>query len=204
MTCSAICVESEERSVDCLRLLTQSQDDISPSDMSEVCRYYNGSVEGVELMVSQGLIRSDLDTSDREDHFPLLAIALRLYGANHFGWESFLRRLLRKRTDLHAPVSREVELPCNLPGGVYPCKVLGHGTPLDDLFARIDTPFEGEAAAARWLQILSSEGYDVTAYLEEESRLHETQMQLTHPSYRRSSERICFEYSRKSLSNPTP
>ena len=63
---------------------------------------------------------------------------------------------------------------------MYPCKILKYGTPLDELFCRTKTPFEGEEAADRWLQILSSEGYDVVAYLEEELALHAQQMQLTY------------------------
>lgn len=44
------------------------------------------------------------------------------------------------------------------------------------------TPFEGEVAAKSWLQLLSNEGIDVIAYLEEEYTLHAPQMQLTFPS----------------------
>lgn len=45
-------------------------------------------------------------------------------------------------------------------------------------------PLEGQAAANGWLQILSSEGFDITLYLKTESDLHVIPMQLTHPSYR--------------------
>ena len=135
-------------------------------------------------MFSQDLIQSESDISDGEDIFPLLAVALREFGKDPSQWENFLRLILRKRVGSHSPVPRCYPLKyLNDPlRSIYPCKILRFGTPLDEVFGRNETPFEGELAARRWLQILASEGYDVKAYLEKESVLHAEQMHLTFPS----------------------
>ena len=171
--------------VDVLRLLTRSQIDISSTDMSNFWEHYTGPVEGAEFMFSQGLIPSEFDVSDDDNDFPPLATALREYSTEPSRWDSFIRLLLRKRADLHTPVPRNSGLEINQIDRDlgYPCKILKYGTPLDELFAKTQTPFGGEAAANGWLQILSSEGYDVGSYLEGEQALHAAQMQLTGPSW---------------------
>ena len=128
-------------------------------------------------MVSHDLIPTDSDVSDGEYPFPPLAVALGPYDIEMLQSERFLRLILRKTVDLHSPVPRRWNFGDNIP-----CKISEYGTPLDELFWKTETPFEGEAAGDRWLQILSSEGFDVMAYLEEEQALHASQMQLTYPS----------------------
>lgn len=71
-----------DKSVDILRLLTQSQHDISPQDWNLFWSYYRGPVESAEFMISQGLNLFESDTSEGEDIFPPLATALELYGAD--------------------------------------------------------------------------------------------------------------------------
>ena len=174
---------SEEDIIDTLRLLTQSQSDISSRDIFDFWSSYEGPVEGAEFAFSQDLIQSEYDISDGDELYPHLATALRVYGADPSQPEDILRLLLRKGMGLHSPVPRNwgVEDLNEHLISIYPCEVLEYGTPLDDLFSYTETPFEGEEAADRWLQILSSEGHDVTAYLEEESKLHAAQEQLTFP-----------------------
>lgn len=176
--------EPGDRSVDILRLLTQSQNEISSGEISGFWKNCTGPVEAAEFMLLQELIPSESDASDGEDPFPMLATALRAYGHESSRWECFLRLLLRKRVGLHVPVPRDcgVEKINDYLGPMYPCKILEYGTPLDELFMWTKTPSEGKAAADRWLEILSSEGYDVKDYLEEEQVLHAAQMQLTYPS----------------------
>lgn len=174
---------NHEKTVDTMRLLTGAQSDISSHDIYEFWSLYDGPVSGAEFMFSQGLIQSESDPSDDEIIYPILAAALRGFGRNPPEWENFLRLLLRKRVGLHSPVPRydPVEVINDARGSVYPCKILEFGTPLDELFQKNETLFEGELAARRWLQILASEGYDVKAYLEEESALHAEKMHLTFP-----------------------
>lgn len=179
--------------VDTLRLLTQWQNDISPSDISIFCSFSQRPVEAAEFMFSQHLIQSEFDVSEGEEHFPFLAAALRAYGSGEWQWESLIRRLLRKIVDLHVLIS-----------AMYPCDFSGYFTPLDELFRFTKTPFEGEAAAARWLRVLSSEGYDVMAYLEEEQALHAAQMQLTRPSCCKWLESHAFELIGARSINLTP
>ena len=170
--------------VDIMRLLTQTQNETSPRSISNFWGRYDGPVQGAEFMLSQDLIPLESDDSDDRDGFPLLGTTLKKYAEQASEWEAFLRLLVRKGVDLHSPVPREYVSGDmkELLGPMYPCEISECGTPLDELFARTETPFEGEVAAARWLQILSSEGYDVNAYLEEESALHSQQMQLSCPS----------------------
>lgn len=171
--------------VDILRLLTRSPIDNFSTDMSIFWRHYTGPVEGAEFMFSQGLIPSEFDVSNDDNDFPPLATALREHSTEPSRWDSFIRLLLRKRADLHMPVPRNsgLEMDQIYRDLGYPCKILKYGTPLDELFAKTRTPFEGEAAAKGWLQILSSEGYDVGSYLEGEQALHAAQMQLTFCSW---------------------
>lgn len=172
--------------VDTLRLLTRSQTDLSPTDMVVLWGIYVGPVEGAEFMFSQGLLLSEFyNSDDDDDYFPPLATALRAYSTEPSRWDSFIRLLLRKRPGLHMPVPRNPGFEVNERNRDlrYPCKILQYGTPLDELFAKTETPFEGEAAAKGWLQILSSEGYDVGSYLEEEQALHAAQKQLTCPDW---------------------
>ena len=142
------------------------------------------SVEAAELMWSQELIQSESNVFDDEEVFPKLAAALRDFGRDPSQWERFLRSLLRQHPDLHSPVPRfrRTKDSDELFDPMFPCRVLEYGTPLDDLFVFAKTPFEGEAIAHRWLRVLSSEGFDLVAYLEEEFALHAEQMQFIRPS----------------------
>ena len=168
--------------VDTLRLLTQSQNETSPLSISKFWGQYKGPAQGAEFMFSQNLIPLESDDLEGGDGFPPLATALRGYGARASEWEAFLRLLVRKRVGLHSPVPRDLEDINESIDPMYPCEISKYHTPLDELFARTGTPFEGEVAADRWLQILSSEGYDVVAYLDEECALHAQQMQISYPS----------------------
>ena len=175
---------SQNQVVNILRLLTQPQNDISASDMTKFWWFYRGSVEGAEFMLSQGLIQSDSDLPHGETPFPPLATALGNYGLGLSEWEYLIRLLLRQKVDLHSPVPR-FGTKASWFGLGYPCAILEDGTPLDELFGSAQTPLEGMVAADCWLEILSSEGYDVKAYLEEEQALHAAQMQFTYSSWGR-------------------
>ena len=186
---------SESRKVvDILRILTRSPNDISSSELYNFWQVYRASVEVAEFMFGQDLIQSDSDVSDDENVFPIIAVVSRRYGEDPSEWESFLRLLLRKGVNLHSRVPRSRNLQ-DLDKGListYLCGVSEYRTPLDELFESTKTPFEGEEAANRWLELLSSEGYNVRAYLKQESALHAEQMQLTVPSCR-SSGTFLFE-----------
>ena len=146
--------------------------------------YWGMPVEAAEFILSQDLIPSASDISGDEEVFPIVATALREFARDPSQWESFLRLLLRNHADLHSPVPRfrETRDPDEIFDSLFPCRVLEYGTPLDEFFAWTKTPFEGEAIAHCWLQVLSSEGYDLVAYLEEELALHAEQMQLIRTS----------------------
>lgn len=92
-------------------------------------------------------------------------------------WESIIRKLLRIRVDIHAPVPRGE----NLGPHYRPCNLSPYGTPLDELFEYTRTSGEANDAADAWLYILSTEGIDVLTYLEKENNLHDTWPRLTYP-----------------------
>ena len=168
----------ERELIDTLRLLIQSQDDISPRDTINFCSPFARSLKVVEFMYSNSSVPSEFNVSDGEEIFPFLAITLREFYYNPPQWENFLRLLLRDKANLHSRVPRNRDFTKRT---IFSHEVSEYGTPLDELFSRTKTPFEGEAIANRWLQILLSEGFDIVAYLEEEFALHAQQMQLTVP-----------------------
>lgn len=168
----------ERELIDTLRLLTQSQDDVSAQDLFNFWSWFSGPVEVAEFFYSNYYVPSESGVSDDEEIFPFLAIALKRFGRDPSQWESFLRLHLRKKVGLHSRVPRMNK--CLLTEK-YACELSEYGTPLDELFSQTMTPIEGEAVANRWLQILLSEGFDVIAYLEGEYALHAQQMQLTVP-----------------------
>lgn len=170
--------------VQLLRILTQARDGISAQDIYWFwMTYWSMPVEAAEFMCSQALVPYESDVSDDEELFPILATSLREFARDPSQWESFVRLHLRKHADIHSPVPRlRVSGWDELFDPMFPCGVLEYGTLLDDLFVYTRTPFEGEAAAHHWLQVLSSEGYDLVAYLEKEFALHAEQMQLIRPS----------------------
>ena len=174
----------ESRRVDTLRLLTQDQNEITLQDMNMFWMMYDGPVDGAQFMFSQDFVPSEFKLSDDEDTYPVLATALKKYAIHPLEWEKLLRHILRKGVELSSPVLRGWKLSALKDGygPKYPCSILDHGTPLDELFSLTETSFEGKAAADGWMSILSSEGYDVQSYLEEEQALHAAQMHLTVPS----------------------
>lgn len=174
----AILFHSEREVIDTLRLLAESQDDVSPQDMFLLGPSLSWEVAAAEFLYSNNYVPSESDVSSDEEIVPFLAIALMGFGRDPSQWESLLRRVLRNKPDLHSRVLRRSYLRT---GETFPCEVSEYGTPLDELLGQIETPFEAEEIAARWFQVLLSEGFDVVAYLEEEYALHAQQMQLTVP-----------------------
>ena len=171
--------------LDTLRTLTQAQDGLSISDISNFFRDYQGSLERVEFILSQDTIKYEIDCSN-EACFPPLATALRSY----IGLPSeisLIQNLIRRGVDLHAPVRY--------------LAVDSYSTPLDELFSTTTTPYEARVKADDWLQILSSEGYDVLAYLQEERHLHIIQEHSINPNWNLgladTPRRLVFELKNK-------
>ena len=197
-------IQHNGKQVEILRILTQSNDGISAQNCNLFWMVdWTKSVEAAEFMWSQGCIPSESDISDDEEVFPMLAAALREFGRDPSHWEGLLRRQVRKDAALHSPVprfyhSRDSDEIFN---SIIPCRISKYGTPLDDLFLDTRTPFEGEAIAHHWLQILSSEGFDLVAYLEGEFALHTEQMQLIYSSHGKHSKSYFFRFTRKRLCN---
>lgn len=162
--------------------LTQSLDGAPPTDISVIFSYYMGPPEVAEKFLSQDLLPFGIsDATVDTILFPPLAMALRSYqytGAVHTKqWECFIRKVLRRGADLHAPIPRYSG--AYMGGFRLPS---GFGTPLDELFALTETPTEAKIAADGWLQIPSTEGHDVMAYFEKEMDLHFDDDQRTVPS----------------------
>lgn len=168
--------------IEIARLLSGVQEDLSEFDISMWFQEYEGPPEGAELILSHDLAHYYLrPTDDVDPLYPPLASILRLYAKDSRLWESVTRTLIRLGVDVHAPVRRDLSY---LDQSEYVCPLPQYGTPLDELFMYTSDPSEGQAAANGWLQILESEGFDISVYLETESTLHVKPMQLTHPSFR--------------------
>ena len=183
-----------QRIVDTLRILAQAQQEISRTDVSQFFNYFSGPADVADWMLSQDAVQYELFSSEQEgDLYHPLGTALREYARqeDQAGWESFVRRLIHTGVDLHAPIPRGHLFD---PQG-YPCVLSPHGTPLDELFAYTHTPWEAKAAADAWLQILSTEGYDIRAYLEKEEALHATTPAITSPNsyYQRTPKDLIFD-----------
>lgn len=191
------------RAIDTMRTLAQAQDEVSRTDVSGVigcCAF--GRVEIAEYLLSLDLVRETFVFNEwREDLYPELGVALRGYGLhntnnsvdwlfpaqiNQAKWESLIRKLLHLGVDVHAPLPRR-DFFHPFQSESYPCTLSPHGTPLDDLFTYTTTAGEAKEVADAWLQILSTEGIDIAAYLEKEKALHATQAMFTYPRY-------CNEY----------
>ncbi len=174
---------------DTYRMLRQSQDDISTTDISYIASSYRGPYEAADMILSQGLLPSGIsDATEDAFSFPPLAMALRSYAAaavrgqaaESGKWETLMRKLIRKGSNLHVRVPSGVRTV----GAWFPSQPTDYYTPLDELFAFTYTPAEAKSAADGWLRVLSSEGYGVVAYLKKEMDLHAPQHGLTFPSGR--------------------
>ena len=130
----------------------------------------------------------------------VLAKALKWFGSGDPGWTRLIRQLLRKGHSVHeAPSDR---FAFGIFGQVYD---IPGWTLLDCLFWSTWTPLEAEEAGSSWLQLLSSEGYDVVCYLEREMALYAPYYHVLHMSpYRQlcfqDSQLIYNNYSRPSIS----
>lgn len=134
---------------------------------------FQDPVNVADWMLSRYAVQYELSSSEQEEAFyHPLGTALREYARQEdlAGWESFIRRLIRSGVDVHTAIPR----PRRFNPQEYPCVLSPHGTPLDELFTYLHTPWEAKAAADAWLQILSTEGYDIRACLETEKALHTT------------------------------
>ena len=174
--------DSTRRAVDTSRILAQAQQEISRTDVSQFFKYYEGPTDVVDLMLSQYAVQYEILSIEREEviYHPL-GTALREYGRREeiAGWELLIRKLIRTGIDVHVPIPRAE----GFDSRDHPCALNPYGTPLDELFAYTYTLWEAKAAADAWLLILSSEGYDILDYLENEKVLHATQPPITCPHF---------------------
>lgn len=169
-----------DKTTDILRVVIQAQDGVSAYNMISFFAGYHGAPEGMDLMLSQGSFEAYSLTYDPSP-FPILVTALRGYAADS-QWEPIIRRLIRRGHDLHAPI---VHGPCScipIPDHFNCfCGLPSFVRPLDGMFQAAVDPFEAIDMGDAWLDILSSEGYDVRAYLEKERILHRPSSQLIRP-----------------------
>ena len=185
---------ADQKKVDIARILAQAQDEVSPTDVSNfIASDFSAGPELVEYFLSLDPVRDSWGFIEQEGElYPALGAALKNYGAHITGdsldwgplaetipskWESIVRKLLHIGVNIHAPVPR---LACFQPDS-YPCTLRSSGTPLDELFTHTTTEGEAKDAANAWLHILSTEGIDVSAYLEKEAALHATRPMITCP-----------------------
>lgn len=177
---TTVCQNVIDKTTNTLRAIVQTQDEVSASDMTYFFDRYCGAPEGVEIMLSQ----ESCEVYNLDDHpslYPVLATALREYAA-HSQWEPIIRKLIRRGDDFHAQIQGFTHFcpKCPFMRDYFncPCVVQACVTPLDEMFRATADPFEARDMGDKWLNILSSEGCDVRAYLEKERMLHTPQSQL--------------------------
>ena len=199
------CDSVRETMPNTFRHLAQTQESLPTSKMSAILASYDGPPKFLELVLSEdfplltpNLLPPPPQSSNPVNDsvtYPPLATALRLYALAYLAEynhvyphttempvsaeleqsKSLIRRLLRTRVDPHVQIHRpftscdELEV------------FTEYGTPLDEMFTHTNTPAESRAVADGWLQILRSEGYDISAYIEKEIELHCTRPQFTFP-----------------------
>ena len=200
-------VDASHRAIDTVRTLTQAQDDVSSNDVVDMISWPESSPELLECILWLELVQDNLVHADGgENLYPALGAALRNYGAHIASdsvdwefpvqafpakWESIIRKLVHIGVDVHAPVLREDFFHLSQSES-YPCTLSAYGTPLDELFTYTKTAGEAQDAADAWIQILSTEGVDVLAYLEKEVALHATHPMFTCPQ-------DCYDYPPRQL-----
>ena len=179
--------------VDTLRVLAQAQVDFSTSDMKGFTSLYSGPPEGLEFIYLQQCVQAGFSVPDDELSSAMaFATALSQFGKGLPQWEHLIRTLIHKGVDIHGRVRQGLIMkgPAYAPEtGIEPQYWCERGTPLDQLFEYTDTPIEANAVGDAWLEILSTEEYDVVTYLKQEIALHATQQQLTYTEY--ADDNIC-------------
>ena len=171
---------SHFRVLDTVKILAQAQQELSRTDISEFFENYKGPSDTADWMLSQYAVRYELTSTEQEEEmYHPLGTALREFvrQEDQAGWKLLIRRLIRTGVDIHAPMPRGLWFDPQ----DHQYVLSQHGTPLDELFTYIHTPWEAKVAADAWLQILSSEGYDIRAYLEKEKSLHATRPPIASP-----------------------
>ena len=172
--------------IDVLKVLIHFYGELSLEDAEEILRYYFGPPDALEWLISRfPRIGKLCIAEDGLPAYPVLATALRAYGLGkvfpHLNpeWESFIRKVIRDRPNLHTPVPVQ---PDKL--SIYdPCEASGYGTPLDELFWGTMTPCDSRLVSDSWLRILASEGYDIDKYLRQEIALRDKDLKLTFSSF---------------------
>ena len=154
----------------CLRLVITATDHVTVDDITRFFdRGYGGPPEGVDLVLSQGISADKIDSGDQATFTPLHN-ALRNYGNGDKDWISPIKKMLRKRLDIHAPRPAKGMIR-GFPGAIL--------TPLDHLLIHKSYPSDEFLVAMGWLSMLEEEGYDVMEYLQEEVALHYGQQMFT-------------------------
>ena len=166
-----------DKTTNTLRAVIQAQDEVSAYDMTLFLAEYHGAPEGVQFMLSRESC-DNYDLNDDPSIFPVLATALRGYGVDS-KWDPVIRKLIRRGDDLHAPFGLYT-YSCPSKSECLNCSRGMHVpvTSLDRMFGETEDPFEARDIGNAWLNILSSEGCDVRAYLEKEKTLHTAVSQM--------------------------
>ena len=157
-----------------LRVITQAHNELNAGCVADMFRSYTGPWIGIDYMICHTM--SDLELVDHYELELLLLEAFKIvrdrYSMHDSNWKSLIRRLLRAG---FSPYSRFVYYRSRTGIDWQLC-----GTALDELFFWSSTPYEAAEIGEIWLDLLSSEGWDIRAYLEHEIQIHNSHEQLTY------------------------
>ena len=164
--------------VDTIKVLAPSLADASLDDVIDYLDRFEGPSEAIELMFIQDC--GGVATSHSHDELIWYHVLLEAVGKYSLGctdWEHLIRRLLRKGIAAHPSYDNGMS---QVPSASYFAFQSRRSTLLDGLFFQTCTPFEAEKLGDSWLQLLSSEGYDVVEYLKMEMALHAPDQEIVH------------------------
>ena len=177
--------EDRSRFIETTKIVAPSLADASTSDVVNFVFAFDGPRECIELLFLQdyaGVVTAH--QNDTSIWAAVLANAVLYYGSGNTEWEHLIRSLLRRIQSTHDHHGIAFEL-----GDRYT-----RGTLLDQLFGYTSTPFEAEAVGQSWLHLLSSENFDVVAYLEREVALHAPDQRLFLSRSRHNPSRLVYRW----------
>ena len=182
--------------MDTLRTLIRANQDFSRTDIERFINLYCGTPEGLELLLKQWCTQWGMD-DDRSIEALALATAVSEYGRGILEWDYFIRKLLRSGTNIHGNAPELFMVHFDGGDGVSHVWQSPRRTPLHELLIYTATPLEAQTAGDAWLDLLTSEGCDVKAYLDRERSEHEAEEQLIlcHPlrhAFIRTHELCCI------------
>ena len=171
--------ESIDHISNTLLTLINAYEDLSFSHIMDFFSRYQGPWEPAERSLDHVSRRGELDEREvTAITYQMLQHAVSQFGRGEFVFGDTIRALIRRGVNLHWPI-----LECDVPWFFLSASAaIDYGTAFDVLIQPAQTPSMANDICTAWLDLLSSEGIDLVAYLEWEIRLHDGHNMIFYPS----------------------